>query len=85
MEDGPGFVLVGRLPCQQPGESGAVPGSSGARTGQRRRRGDCAAFPAAGGAETSARRHVHGRWTDGQTTAGQPCTSARVPRQVRAS
>jgi len=80
-----GSVLVGRLPRQQSGESGAVPGSAGTRAGQRHRRRDRPTFPAPGSAETSARRHVHRRWTDGQATDGQPCTSIHIARQVRAT
>jgi len=63
-------VLIRRLPCQQPGESGSVPGSPGACAGQRHHCGDRSTFPAAGCIETRARQHVHSRRTDGQETAG---------------
>jgi len=80
--NGAGTLLVRRLLRQQPRQSGAVPGSPEARSRQRHRRRNCSTLSATSRAETSASWHVYHRRTDGQATAGQPCTSTEYAWQV---
>ena len=82
MVDGTFTLLICRILRKQCPQSGAVPGSSEARSRQRHRRRNCSALSATSRAEASSSWHVYHRRTDGQATAGQPCTSTEYAWQV---